>query len=56
MKGVCFESQENDADALVSYLSALDVVEKHPNEENKALSFWIEDCLYRSILLQLRKK
>ena len=56
MKGICYECQLNDNDALDSYLAALNVVEQHPQEQNKALSFWIEDCLYRSILLQLRRK
>lgn len=56
MKAVCYESQENDVDALESYLAALSVAEQHPEEQNKALSYWIEDCLYRAILLQLRKK
>lgn len=56
LKGICYESQENDVDALDSYLAALEVVEKHPDEENKALSYWLEDCIYRSVLLQLRRK
>ncbi|KAG2196906.1 hypothetical protein INT47_005130 [Mucor saturninus] len=56
LKGICYESQENDVDALDSYLAALEVAEKHPDEENKALSYWLEDCIYRSVLLQLRKK
>ncbi|KAI8083457.1 hypothetical protein BDF21DRAFT_416009 [Thamnidium elegans] len=56
MKGICYESQENHIDALDCYLSALKVVEDHPDEENKSLSYWVENCLYRAILLQLRKK
>ncbi|KAI9268540.1 hypothetical protein EDC94DRAFT_514031 [Helicostylum pulchrum] len=56
MKGVCYEAQENHIDALDCYLSALKVVEDHPDEENKSLSYWVENCLYRAILLQLRKK
>lgn len=56
LKGICYESQESDADALDSYLAALEVAEKHPEEENKALSYWLENCVYRSVLLQLRKK
>lgn len=56
MKGICFEYQENDVDALDSYLAALSVAEQHPEEQNKALFYWIEDGLYRAILLQLRKK
>ncbi|KAI7899995.1 uncharacterized protein BX663DRAFT_488743 [Cokeromyces recurvatus] len=56
IKGVCFELQENYSDALDSYSNALKVAEQHPEEKNNALFFWLEDCLYRSILLQLRKK
>lgn len=57
MKGMCFEQAGNDTDALESYLAALQVVEQKPSQENnKALAYWIEDGLYRSILLQLRKK
>ncbi|KAI9280768.1 hypothetical protein BY458DRAFT_430418 [Sporodiniella umbellata] len=55
IKARCFEEQ-NDAEALDSYMSALDAVESHPKERNSALNFWVEDCLYRSILLQLRNK
>lgn len=54
--GVCFENQENYSDALDCYLGALKVAEQHPQEQNKSLSFWLEECLYRSVLLQLRKK
>ncbi|CEP19058.1 hypothetical protein [Parasitella parasitica] len=56
IKGVCFEIQDNSSDALECYLGALKVVEQHPQEQNKSLSFWIEECLYRSVLLQLRRK
>ncbi|KAL9556307.1 hypothetical protein MBANPS3_001926 [Mucor bainieri] len=56
IKGVCFENQENYTEALDCYLGALKVAEQHPNEQNKSLSFWLEECLYRSVLLQLRKK
>jgi hypothetical protein len=48
--------QENYADALDSYLGALKVVEQHPEEKSKSLFFWLEDCLYRSVLLQLQRK
>lgn len=54
--GVCYECQENYTEALESYFSALRVVESHPEEQNRALAFWIEDCLYRAILLHLRRK
>ncbi len=54
--GVCFEMQENYTEALDSYLGALKVVEQHPEEKSKALFYWLEDCLYRSVLLQLRRK
>ncbi|KAK4520928.1 uncharacterized protein ATC70_006811 [Mucor velutinosus] len=56
IKGVCFENQENYTEALDCYLGALNVAEQHQNEQNKSLSFWLEECLYRSVLLQLRKK
>ncbi|KAI9481221.1 MAG: hypothetical protein EXX96DRAFT_635056, partial [Benjaminiella poitrasii] len=56
IKGICFELQDNLGDALEAYSSALQSAEQHPEEKNKALWFWLEDCLYRSILLQLRKK
>lgn len=56
MKAICFETQDNHLDALDCYFSALKVVEDHPDEENKSLSNWVEICLYRAILLQLRKK
>ncbi|PHZ15243.1 protein prenylyltransferase [Rhizopus microsporus ATCC 52813] len=56
IKGRCFEHLEKDVDALESYMLALSVVEEHPDEKNKALASWVEDCLYRSILLQLRRK
>ncbi|KAG1224001.1 hypothetical protein G6F35_004302 [Rhizopus arrhizus] len=56
IKGRCFEQEQDDEGALESYLSALSVVENHPAENNKALNSWVEDCLYRSVLLQLRRK
>ncbi|EIE86446.1 hypothetical protein RO3G_11157 [Rhizopus delemar RA 99-880] len=56
IKGRCFEQEQDDEGALESYLSALSVVENHPDEKNKALNSWVEDCLYRSVLLQLRRK
>ncbi|KAI8643110.1 hypothetical protein BD408DRAFT_415282 [Parasitella parasitica] len=56
IKGVCYEIQGNYSDALDCYLSALKVAEQHPQEQNKSLSFWLEECLYRLVLLQLRKK
>ncbi|CAO3662969.1 unnamed protein product [Rhizopus stolonifer] len=55
IKARCLEEQD-DPKALESYMSALSAVEEHPKEKNMALNYWIEDGLYRSILLQLRKK
>lgn len=55
IKARCLEEQD-DTEALGSYMSALSAVEEHPKEKNMALNYWIEDGLYRSILLQLRKK
>jgi hypothetical protein len=43
-------------EALDSYLGALTVAEQHPTEQNSSLFYWIEEGLYRSILLQLRNK
>ncbi|KAI8879467.1 TPR-like protein [Backusella circina FSU 941] len=56
MKGICFELSERLNEALESYLGALTVVEQHPTEQNSSLFYWIEEGLYRSILLQLRNK
>ncbi|KAI8987068.1 hypothetical protein BDB01DRAFT_593512 [Pilobolus umbonatus] len=56
IKGICFEQENNVSDAMDSYLSALSAAEQYPDEMTKALSSWLEDCLYRSILLQLKRK
>ncbi|OAD69936.1 hypothetical protein PHYBLDRAFT_171959 [Phycomyces blakesleeanus NRRL 1555(-)] len=54
IKGFCFEMEGDVEAALACYNSAWDVASKHLTEKNESLSFWVEECLYRTILLRLR--
>ncbi|KAI9020131.1 hypothetical protein CLU79DRAFT_888280 [Phycomyces nitens] len=54
IKGFCFEMEGDVEAALGCYNSAWDVANKHLTEKSESLSFWIEECLYRNILLRLR--
>ena len=42
--------------ALETYEAAWDVFDQHPAEKGEMLSYWIEECLYRAILLHMRQK
>lgn len=51
---MCFEQQGDITSALEAYGAAWDVVDQRPSEKGEMLSFWIEECLYRAILLHTR--
>ncbi|KAI8147176.1 hypothetical protein BJV82DRAFT_665280 [Fennellomyces sp. T-0311] len=56
IKGICFEQQDKIASAIEAYSTAWDVVEQHLKAKSDMLWDWMEECLYRGILLQLRSK
>lgn len=56
VKGISLEKQSNFEAALEAYEAAWHAVELQPEERGAMLSFWIEQCLYRGILLRLRLK
>ncbi|KAI9272151.1 hypothetical protein EDC94DRAFT_511574 [Helicostylum pulchrum] len=54
IKGICLEKSQNYDAAIEAYDAAWSAVELQPQERGVMLSFWIEECLYRGILLRLR--
>ncbi|KAI9307106.1 hypothetical protein BJ944DRAFT_198193 [Cunninghamella echinulata] len=52
IKGICFEMENLIPDALEAYDAAWEVVESHLNEKSDTIFRWVEDALYRSILLR----
>ncbi|KAI8992316.1 hypothetical protein BDB01DRAFT_426483 [Pilobolus umbonatus] len=54
MKGICLEKQGNDEAAIEAYEAAWNSVEAQPQERGVMLSFWIEECIYRGSLLNLK--
>jgi tetratricopeptide (TPR) repeat protein len=56
IKGICLEQAQNDEGAIEAYEAAWNAVELQPQERGVMLSFWIEECLYRGILLRLKLK
>ncbi|KAI8330708.1 hypothetical protein BC941DRAFT_517938 [Chlamydoabsidia padenii] len=52
IKGICYEMEGSVPDALEAYDAAWEVVESHLTERSEMLSYWIEDALYRAILLR----
>lgn len=56
IKGNCLEKQGQDEAAIEAYEAAWKAVELQPQERSVMLSFWIEECLYRGVLLRLRLK
>ncbi|KAI9278254.1 hypothetical protein BDA99DRAFT_531025 [Phascolomyces articulosus] len=54
IKGICYEKQDKILSAIDAFSSAWDVVEQHLKEKSEMLWYWIEECLYHGILLQLR--
>ncbi|KAI8062995.1 hypothetical protein BDF21DRAFT_496904 [Thamnidium elegans] len=54
IKGICLEKSQNYEAAIEAYDAAWNAVELQPQERGVMLSFWIEECLYRGILLRLR--
>ncbi|KAI9306079.1 hypothetical protein BJ944DRAFT_264139 [Cunninghamella echinulata] len=56
IKGTCLELTGKEEDALVAFESAWTAVEEHLDESSPVLNYWIEDGLYRSIMLCLRTK
>lgn len=54
MKGICLEKTENYEGAIEAYEAAWNAVELQPQERGIMLSFWIEECLYRGVLLRQR--
>jgi tetratricopeptide (TPR) repeat protein len=56
MKGISLEKQNEFETALEAYEAAWHAVEQQPQERGVMLSFWIEECLYRGVLLRLRLK
>ena len=55
-KGICYEKQGNISSAIDAFSTAWDVVEQHLKEKSETLWYWIEECLYHGILLQLRTR
>ncbi|KAG2224426.1 hypothetical protein INT45_002965 [Circinella minor] len=56
IKGICYEKQDNISMAIDAFSTAWDVVEQHLKEKSETLWYWIEECLYHGILLQLRTR
>lgn len=56
IKGICFEMENSIPDALEAYDAAWEVVESHISEKSETIFQWIEDALYRSILLRTYQK
>lgn len=56
IKGICFEMTHDVEAAIEAYDAAWNAVELQPQEKSIMLSFWIEQCLYRSCLLKSRLK
>lgn len=54
IKGICLEKTDNYEGAIEAYEAAWNAVELQPQERGIMLSFWIEECLYRGVLLRLR--
>jgi tetratricopeptide (TPR) repeat protein len=54
VKGICLEKSEQFEAAIEAYEAAWDAVELQPQERGVMLSFWIEECLYRGVLLRLK--
>ncbi|KAI7878419.1 protein prenylyltransferase [Lichtheimia hyalospora FSU 10163] len=55
IKGGCYEMQGQIASAIEAYEAAWSVYEQHPAEKGEVLWSWIEECLYRAILLHIRQ-
>ncbi|KAG2222349.1 hypothetical protein INT45_009822, partial [Circinella minor] len=56
IKAICFEMQGDISTALETYGAAWDVFSQHPTEKGEMLSYWIEECIYRAILLHVRSQ
>lgn len=54
--GTCFELTGKEDEALNALESAWTAMEEHLDETSPILNYWIEDGLYRSIMLCLRSK
>ncbi|KAI9484821.1 hypothetical protein BDB00DRAFT_109803 [Zychaea mexicana] len=54
IKGICYEKQNNITAAIDAFSTAWDVVEQHLKAKSEMLWYWMEECLYHGILLQLR--
>ncbi|KAI9319345.1 hypothetical protein BX666DRAFT_1460783 [Dichotomocladium elegans] len=54
IKGTCLEVQNKISAAIDAYEAAWRVYEQHPLEKGQILWDWIEEALYRAILLVLR--
>lgn len=54
--GGCYEMQGQIASAVEAYEAAWSVYEQHPAEKGDVLWSWIEECLYRAILLHIRQE
>lgn len=48
--------QNDISSALEAFEAAWQVVKTHPGERCETLALWIEECLYRAILLHLRAR
>ncbi|KAF7732343.1 hypothetical protein EC973_005239 [Apophysomyces ossiformis] len=53
IKGICFETENNLKAAIEAHDAAWDAVE-NSTERGEVLSSWIEECLYRGVLLSVK--
>ncbi|KAI9258783.1 hypothetical protein BDA99DRAFT_514132 [Phascolomyces articulosus] len=56
IKAICFEMKGDIPTAIETYGAAWDVFDQHPAEKGEMLSYWIEECVYRAILLHVRSE